>query len=163
MITTWDVRTAAKNLDITLVPFPDELDPDEVRGASEQRNVSIRPGEPHPIFISLHEFAHVVLGHTKELEQRHYFMPATLVAIGEIEAHTVALALAKDLELIDGIDYDEAEERHYLLHAGDHDDRAIARYIQSVRPKLAEAALKIYWAGTTRSAAGRLSGDTVAA
>lgn len=155
MITTWDVRTAAKNLGIDIVPFFE--DPTYARGVSKDRRMAVRPGEPHPVFISLHEMAHIVLGHTAELE-RYGYLTDNENARHEVEAHTVALALAQDLKLVNGIEYDEKGEKHYLHHFGDHDDYAIAAYLKSVRAKLAEASLAIYYAGLTHSAAERLAG-----
>lgn len=43
-MTNWDVRTAAKNLNINLVPFEEtEKNLEEVRGYSHERDVAINP------------------------------------------------------------------------------------------------------------------------
>jgi hypothetical protein len=147
MITNWDLRTAAKTLDIDLVPFWGE--PDEARGMSMGRKMAIRPGEPHPVFIALHEMAHIVLGHTAYLERFGYITDNEM-RLHEVEAHAVALTAAEDLNLVDGVEFQRHEERHYLIHFGGHNARAISQYLKTNKVRLADATAEIVAAGLVR-------------
>lgn len=110
MITTWDVRTAMKNLNVTPIPFDERLN-DSADGYSEGRELAIKPGSRHPVFTTLHELGHILLGHTRIPS---FLSSPQLTAQFEVEAQSVALALTNRLELEPGIDWDPALERRYV-------------------------------------------------
>lgn len=151
MVTNWDVRKAAKKLNIELISFAKTgLDPNDVRGASLGRQLAIRPGEPHPVFITFHEMAHIVLGHTTPGAQWLLHTPSGGYINTEVDAHWVALALAKRLHLVDGVDFNKDFELEYLFHAGHGHTWVIQRYIAENRSRLMEAVDKIYEAGLVK-------------
>lgn len=108
----WDVRRAAAKLGFKIVPFFG--DPREARGISNMisKEFGINPTCKEPVFVALHELAHLVLDHSHVTDQMLFFEYQG-TSVPEVEAHTVALALASKL-LVDGVDYDQADEFDYL-------------------------------------------------
>jgi len=148
MINDWDFRTAARTLNIALVPFPEDQD---CRGVSRARELALRPGEPHPVFVGVHEMAHIVLGHTTlpgVIEAKFSGKSDTRIKQEhEIEAHTVAILVAEKLQLIDGIEWEEEAEIHYVYHNGGHNEAGIADHVLANADKIRSAAQIIVAAG----------------
>jgi antirestriction protein ArdC len=92
---TWDAARALSALAITEVAF-DLLD-GNCLGFARQRSIAINPVNPMPIKTTLHELAHVLLGHTAEGEQSDSEL--TPKNLRECEAEAVALLCCAALEL----------------------------------------------------------------
>jgi hypothetical protein len=140
----WDVRRAATKLGFKIVPFFG--DPEEARGISnmETKEFGINPTCDEPIFVSLHELAHLVLDHSHVTLQQLFF-EFKGASVPEVEAHTVALALAAKL-LVDGVDYDQAEEFDYLKSFARTEDNFLS-IMRSNKARLTDAADVILAAG----------------
>lgn len=144
--TAWDFRTAAANLDIEICPF---FGGENDRGISTERKMSLRPGEPHPIFVGAHEMAHIVLGHTTDKVERFLRMVdfEKTNARQELEAHLVAMTVAEKLKLTPGTEWEPERETAYLAHYADHDADKVMDFMKRNRPKIFAAAAKIINAG----------------
>lgn len=86
-----------------------------------------------------------MLGHTDDLKRHNYQISHPELVFNEVEAHTVALSLAREL-LEDGKDYNLNEELRYILRYSGTQDVA-TRHIVRKTHKLSKAAREIYQAG----------------
>lgn len=93
----FDLRQALRNLDIEVKPFGYTGEGETplceeakatVRGYSCDRWLTINPNERWPVFVTFHEMAHILLGHTK----RHQHRPDDLK---EAECHVTAIYAAQ--------------------------------------------------------------------
>lgn len=146
--TRWDVRRAATNLGITIVPFWGN--PITTRGISTEREFGINPEIREVEFVSFHEIAHIVLGHTTNKREQEFFRTMAWnlnhVDIHEFEAHMVALSLAEIL-LTPGVDYDLHKEQSYIENAVDNDEDWFLAALDASREDISKAAQKILTAG----------------
>jgi antirestriction protein ArdC len=91
----FDLDAALQTLNITRAPF-DEIN-GNVQGFAHQREIAVSPIAALPLKTTLHEIAHVVLGHTtsqKLVDSEH-----TDRNIREVEAESVALICCEALGL----------------------------------------------------------------
>ena len=121
---TWDREAAIKNFGITEVPWDTESG-DNPEGADGWSATDL-PGyhtqghvitvAPHaPLGVTLHELAHVVLGHTTAAHSVPIYGPLDLYTFqhtNEVEAETVAQLLAEELGL--------SEEEHPRLKSAEY-------------------------------------------
>ena len=91
----FDLDAALQSLDITRTPF-DEIN-GNVQGFARQREIAVSPIAALPLKTTLHEIAHVVLGHTTS--QRLVDLEQIDRNIREVEAETVALICCESLGL----------------------------------------------------------------
>jgi hypothetical protein len=117
-MTTWDIRRAMKSLDIDMIPFDEKLPAIDCRGYSYDRKVAIRPTDQHPVFVALHEMAHIMLGHTSprfgnKITKLDVQYANANLGIQETLAHTVALTVAQAIGLTE---WDVHRELGYLGH-----------------------------------------------
>lgn len=109
----WQEQRALDGLGIQRIPFhhPDG----NCQGYAVQRTVSVSPIAFAPHRTLFHECAHVILGHTAELERMddHEHTPKNL---REVEAECVALLCCESLQL-DGHEFSRGYIQHWL--AGD--------------------------------------------
>ena len=92
--------------------------------------LAINPAAAYPIKTSLHELAHLVLGHCKGLDEGN---PVCERHIAEVQAEAVAYLVSKELELID---WNPAESRNYIqtwLQGDEVEDKAISQIFASVQ------------------------------
>jgi antirestriction protein ArdC len=94
-IPSWDRATALAALNITEVPF-DMMD-GNVQGFARARSVSVSPIAANPFKTTVHEVAHVLLGHTAEGEQAD--SDITPRNLREAEAECVAMLCCAALDL----------------------------------------------------------------
>lgn len=140
----WDIRTAAKKLDIKIVPFFG--DPTTTRGISREREFGINPTCTEPLFVSFHEMAHILLGHTTSFDSKsEVFKVLAGVQPHEVQAHMTALAVAKNL-LVEGQDYNLSDEMEYVRNAA-VDPRFFNYIVQESLPDLRAVANDIVTAG----------------
>jgi len=144
--TAWDFRTAAANLDIEICPF---FGGEGDRGISTERKMSLRPGEPHPIFVGAHEMAHIVLGHTTDRVERFLRMVDfdNTNDRQEREAHLVAMIVAENLKLVPGLEWEPEKETAYLAHYCHHSADEVMTFLKKNRSKVFAAAEQIINAG----------------
>ena len=102
---TWDAAKAMMELGISRVPFT-HVD-GNCQGYAHKREIAINPLAAFPIKTTIHELAHVVLGHT--LENQMADTERTPRCIREVEAESVAYILT-DLIDLPG----KAESRGYI-------------------------------------------------
>ncbi|BCP41464.1 hypothetical protein MINTMi27_15570 [Mycobacterium intracellulare] len=147
----WDVRKAAKNLNIALIPFNMEMDGKAHGYSTPDREMAIHPEAKYPVFVTLHEMGHIALSHIVSpfggTSQKFTIMDVIWkqhnMTSHEMEAQLVALEAALLLGLEPGIDLDVSYELAYLEHfvkdAGMPSDERVAQ--------LREAAKRIVEAG----------------
>jgi antirestriction protein ArdC len=92
---SWDRAKALAALDVTEVSF-DSTD-GNVMGFARQRSIAVSPLNPMPFKTTVHELAHVLLGHTTEGEQAD--SDVTPRNLRECEAEAVALLCCAALDL----------------------------------------------------------------
>jgi hypothetical protein len=92
---SWDRAKALAALDVTEVSF-DSTD-GNVMGFARQRSIAVSPLNPMPFKTTVHELAHVLLGHTTEGEQAD--RDVTPRNLRECEAEAVALLCCAALDL----------------------------------------------------------------
>ena len=91
----FDLDAALHSLDITRTPF-DEIN-GNVQGFAHQREIAVSPIAELPLKTTLHEMAHVVLGHTTS--QKLVDLEHMDRNIREVEAEAVALICCESLGL----------------------------------------------------------------
>ena len=91
----FDLDAALQTLNITRTPF-DEIN-GNVQGFAHQREIAVSPIAELPLKTTLHEIAHVVLGHTTS--QRFVDLEHMDRNIREVEAESVALICCESLGL----------------------------------------------------------------
>lgn len=144
-MTNWDVRRAAKNLDVTLIPFDPAQD---ARGYSLGRELAINPICTEPVFVALHELAHIDLGHTENISFARknplFYLP---MEVKEVQVHSIALALAPEVGLRDGIDYDRVDELSYVQAFGQRSGMRPQAIYREFDQQMRASAKRIYEAG----------------
>lgn len=128
----WDVDTALGALGVDRVTFA--MVNGNAQGYSFEddsgRHLAINPTAVYPAKTSLHELAHLVLGHCKDGDETHR-------GVGEFEAEATAYLAAKELALIE---WDPAESRAYIqtwLGGAETGEDHIARIFAAVNKILA--------------------------
>jgi hypothetical protein len=91
----WDGERALAALNVTEVPF-DATNGNRL-GYASGRTIAVSPLSPLPHLTRFHELAHVLLGHTTEVDQRHGEL--TPRNLQECEAQTVAKLCCAALDL----------------------------------------------------------------
>jgi len=91
----FDLDAALQSLDITRTPF-DELN-GNVQGFAHQREIAVSPIAALPLKTTLHEIAHIILGHTTS--QKLVDLEHLDRNIREVEAESVALICCESLGL----------------------------------------------------------------
>jgi antirestriction protein ArdC len=91
---TWDLSRALAALNITEIPF-DVLD-GNVQGYARQRSIAVSPVAGNAFRTTVHELAHVVLGHTVEADQTD--SEITPRNLRECEAEAVAMLVCAALD-----------------------------------------------------------------
>jgi hypothetical protein len=94
-IPSWDRAKALAALNIDEAPF-DMLD-GNVQGYARQRSIAVSPVAANPFKTTVHEMAHVLLGHTAEGEQSD--SDITPRSLRECEAECVAMLCLAALDL----------------------------------------------------------------
>ena len=131
-IPSWDRARALDALAITEIPF--DLTDGNVLGFARGRMIAVSPLCPMPHKTTLHEVAHVLLGHTSEGDQADG--ERTPRNLRECEAEAVALLCCAALEL-PGV----AEARGYVQHWWGHGNPIPERSAQRIL-KVADEILK---------------------
>ncbi len=105
----FDLDTALRTLNINRVPF-DEIN-GNIQGFARQREIAVNPlaGLPHK--TTLHEIAHVVIGHTTT--ERLVDSEQTAPHLREVEAESVALICCETLGL-EGAEFCRGYIQHWL-------------------------------------------------
>lgn len=148
MTTSWDYRTAAKNLGVEvtgLSHFGTRVG--EIRGISDADHLAIDPTCQEPQFVGAHELAHIVLRHTpRNFSEMRSFLadPERAKSRHEVEAHTVAMLVSLKTGLRN---WNHLAEMDYLLDFGGGDWKTIKTYIRDNQARLVDAAQKITAAG----------------
>lgn len=100
----WNRDNAMKALDVTEVPFSHPNG--NTQGYSHDREFAINPVAEYPFKTMIHEWAHILLGHTAEDYEYHDHR-----GIAEFQAESVALLVCSDL----GVDqFDASASRGYI-------------------------------------------------
>lgn len=131
-IPAWDRARALAALGITEIPF-EELN-GNVQGYARKRSIAISPLAVMPHKTTFHELAHVVLGHTEEMD----FADTELTPknLREAEAECVALILCESLSL-PGAEFSRGYVQNWL--AGDIIPEKSAQKIFSAADKILKA------------------------
>ena len=105
----FDIDTALCSLNITRTPF-DEIN-GNIQGFARGREIAVNPVAALPHKTTLHELAHVVLGHTTS--EKLVDGEQTAKHIREVEAESVALICCETLGL-EGADFCRGYIQHFL-------------------------------------------------
>lgn len=125
----WHILTACENLNIKEVTYR-SID-GNTAGYSTGREYAINPVAKYPLKTTMHELAHIVLGHTTEESHAEY---KTHRGIKEFEAETTALLLMKELEAHPKL-WNESESRAYIqgwLKKQKPEEKSIKRIFKAV-------------------------------
>src|SRR5207249_7403618 len=98
-IPTWDRARALQTLNVEEIPF--EMMNGNCQGYAKGRQIAINPVAQMPAKTTLHELAHIELGHTSEAVHDSETLPRNLK---EVEAESVALLCLESLGM-DGAEY----------------------------------------------------------
>lgn len=98
----WKLERVLNKYDINLVEF--EKMNGNIQGYSFKKNIAINPLAKAPLKTTMHELAHVLLGHTTEGNNEH-------AGIIEFQAEAVAYIVAKELDLEA---FDASSSRAYI-------------------------------------------------
>ena len=134
----FDIDIALQTLNITRTPF-DELN-GNIQGFARGREIAVNPAAGLPHRTTLHELAHVVLGHTTS--EKLVDSEQTTRHIREVEAEPVALICCETLGL-EGADFCRAYIQHWLKTEREIPNQSAAHIFA--------AATSILKAGTPRS------------
>lgn len=107
----WDKEQAMEHLDITEVTF--RKGDGNTQGYSHEREFALNPVAESPFKTMMHEWAHILLGHTAADYQY-----AAHQGVAEFQAEAVALLVCRELD-VEG--FDEANSRGYIQHWLDGD------------------------------------------
>jgi len=140
----FDLDTALQTLNITRTPF-DEIN-GNVQGFAHQREIAVSPIAELPLKTTLHEIAHVVLGHTTS--QKFVDLEHIDRNIREVEAESVALICCESLGL-PGAEAARGYIQHWLQGEKEIPNQSAARIFT--------AAQTILKAGSSREESQRLS------
>jgi hypothetical protein len=118
----FDIDTALCALNITRTPF-DEFN-GNIQGFAHGREIAVNPVAALPHKTTLHEMAHVVLGHTTS--EKLVDSEQTARHIREVEAEAVALICCETLGL-EGADFCRGYIRHFLKTEKEIPNQSAAR------------------------------------
>ena len=118
----FDIDTALCALNITRTPF-DELN-GNIQGFARGREIAVNPVAALLHKTTLHELAHVVLGHTTS--EKLVDSEQTARHIREVEAESVALICCETLGL-EGADFCRGYIRHFLKTEKEIPNQSAAR------------------------------------
>ena len=118
----FDIDTALCALNITRTPF-DELN-GNIQGFARGREIAVNPVAALSHKTTLHELAHVVLGHTTS--EKLVDSEQTAKHIREVEAESVALICCETLGL-DGADFCRGYIQHFLKTEKEIPNQSAAR------------------------------------
>jgi antirestriction protein ArdC len=115
----WDAKLALKSLGVARKRF--RHSDGNCQGYSQEvkgeKQLAINPAAKYPTKTLLHELAHLVLGHCRELAEGNGEYE-THRGVKEFEAESTAYLVAKELDLIE---WDDAESRAYIQDWLAHD------------------------------------------
>jgi antirestriction protein ArdC len=106
---TWDLDAALTALEITRIPF--ECIDGNTQGYSTERQFALNPVAVNPQKTTLHEVAHIVLGHTTDGAHADYVAHR---GHKEFAAEATAFLAMRELGLLD--DDAASESRGYIQH-----------------------------------------------
>ena len=138
-VPAWDRARALDALNVQEIPF--EMMNGNCQGYATGRQLAINPLAQLPIKTTLHELAHIELGHTSEAVHDSETLPRNLK---EVEAEAVALLCLESLRM-DGAEYCRGYIQNWLA-GGEIPERSAQRIFA--------AADKILKAGYERSEGG---------
>jgi antirestriction protein ArdC len=118
----FDIDTALCSLNITRTPF-EEMN-GNIQGFAHGRKIAVNPVAALPHKTTLHELAHVVLGHTTS--EKLVDSEQTARHIREVEAESVALICCETLSL-DGAEYARGYIQHWLKTEKEIPNQSAAR------------------------------------
>ena len=121
-ISGFDIDTALCALNITRTPF-EEMN-GNIQGFANGREIAVNPVAGLPHKTTLHELAHVVLGHTTS--EKLVDSEQTARHIREVEAEAVALICCETLGL-EGADFCRAYIQHWLKTEKEIPNQSAAR------------------------------------
>jgi hypothetical protein len=123
----WSLDKALAELDITRVPF--ESTNGNMQGYAFKRSLAINPVAVYPLKTTMHELAHIVLGHTDNATPealRHK-------GIAEFQAEATAYLLMRELDSEDHFNADESRAYiQYWLRDTEVTDKAIRQVFTTV-------------------------------
>ena len=127
-IPEFDLDAALQTLNITRTPF-DEIN-GNVQGFAHQREIAVNPIAELPLKTTLHEIAHVVLGHTTS--QKFVDFEHIDRNIREVEAESVALICCESLGL-PGAEAARGYIQHWLHGAKEIPNQSAARIFSAAQ------------------------------
>ena len=110
-IPAWDRARALATLNVEEIPF--EMLNGNCQGYAKGRQIAINPLAQVPVKTTLHELAHIELGHTSEAVHDSETLPRSLK---EVEAESVALLCLESLGM-DGAEYCRGYIQNWLSGA----------------------------------------------
>jgi len=110
-IPAWDRERALRTLGVEEIPF--EMLNGNCQGYAKGRQIAINPLAQMPAKTTLHELAHIELGHTSEAVHDSETLPRSL---REVEAEAVALLCLESLRM-DGAEYCRGYIQQWLAGA----------------------------------------------
>jgi antirestriction protein ArdC len=133
----FDLDAALQSLDITRTVF-DEIN-GNIQGFAHQREIAISPIAELPLKTTLHEIAHVVLGHTTS--QKLVDLEHMDRNIREVEAESVALICCESLGL-PGAEGARGYIQHWLQGEKEIPNQSAARIFSAAQTILKAGSLK---------------------
>jgi antirestriction protein ArdC len=127
-IPAWNLKPALKELDIKEIPFK-QLN-GNIQGYSTSNTYAINPVASDPTATTMHELAHIVLGHTSKDNIHEY---SEHRGIQEFQAEVTSFLLMNELAMIN--EKKASESRAYIQNwlAGEKpDDKAIRQVFTAV-------------------------------
>lgn len=124
----FDLDAALQSLSITRTPF-DEIN-GNVQGFAHQREIAVSPIAELPLKTTLHEIAHVVLGHT--ISQKFIDLEHLDRNIREVEAESVALICCESLGL-PGAEAARGYIQHWLQGEKEISNQSAARILSAAQ------------------------------
>ena len=124
----WHIATACENLNIEEVSFTSMNG--NTAGYSFDRKYAINPMAKYPLKTTMHELAHIVLGHT---DKEHIHEYKTHRGIKEFQAEATAYLVMKELEMLEHAN--ASESRAYIQHWLQNEkpeDKAIKQVFKAV-------------------------------
>jgi hypothetical protein len=140
----WFAAEALRNLDTQQIPFTGT--DGNVQGYARHREIAVNPVAQLPAKTLLHELAHVVLGHTAELNFTD--SEQTPKNLREVEAEAVALLCCESLNL-DGAEFCRGYIQNWLTPLRGYEAETIP---EKSAQKIFRAADQILRAGRTSTA-----------
>ena len=121
----WHIATACENLDIEEVSYTSMNGNNQ--GYSFDRKYAVSPVAKYPLKTTMHELAHIVLGHTTDKDNHNHR------GIKEFQAEATAFLVMKELEMTDCMD--ASASRAYIqswLADQKPEDKAIKQIFKAV-------------------------------